>query len=69
MRFGLQPISAEPIPWRDKMRRGTMKSYLKQYIDGAWVDSEGGTVYQVIDRRRRQGGRRRPLGIRELEPD
>ena len=26
-----------------------MKSYLKQYIDGAWVDSEGGTVYQVID--------------------
>ncbi|RXD07231.1 aldehyde dehydrogenase family protein [Sphingomonas sp. UV9] len=26
-----------------------MKSYLKQYIDGAWVDSEGGIVWQVID--------------------
>ena len=26
-----------------------MKSYLQQYIDGAWVDSEGGTVYKVID--------------------
>ncbi|VVT23185.1 3-succinoylsemialdehyde-pyridine dehydrogenase [Sphingomonas sp. EC-HK361] len=26
-----------------------MKSYLKHYIDGAWVDSEGGTRHQVID--------------------
>jgi aldehyde dehydrogenase (NAD+) len=26
-----------------------MKSYLEQYIDGAWVASEGGTRHQVID--------------------
>ena len=26
-----------------------MKSYLKQYIDGQWVDSDGGTRHQVID--------------------
>ena len=26
-----------------------MKSYLKQYIDGAWVESEGGTRHAVID--------------------
>ncbi|MEO9129652.1 MAG: aldehyde dehydrogenase family protein [Sphingomonas sp.] len=26
-----------------------MKSYLKQYIDGAWVESEGGTRHEVID--------------------
>ncbi len=26
-----------------------MKSYLKQYIDGAWVDSEGGKRHEVID--------------------
>jgi aldehyde dehydrogenase (NAD+) len=26
-----------------------MKSYLKQYIDGAWVDSDGGRIHQVID--------------------
>ena len=26
-----------------------MQSYLKHYIDGAWVDSEGGTTHQVID--------------------
>jgi len=26
-----------------------MKSYLKHYIDGAWVDSEGGTRHEVID--------------------
>ena len=26
-----------------------MKSYLKQYIDGAWIDSEGGTRHAVID--------------------
>ena len=26
-----------------------MKSYLKQYIDGAWVDSDGGTRHDVID--------------------
>ena len=26
-----------------------MQSYLKHYIDGAWVESEGGTPYQVID--------------------
>jgi len=26
-----------------------MKSYLKQYIDGAWVESEGGTRREVID--------------------
>lgn len=26
-----------------------MKSYLKHYIDGAWVESEGGRVHQVID--------------------
>ncbi|WP_353205025.1 aldehyde dehydrogenase family protein [Sphingomonas sp.] len=26
-----------------------MKSYLKQYIDGAWVDSAGGTRHAVID--------------------
>ncbi|MES2097100.1 MAG: aldehyde dehydrogenase family protein [Pseudomonadota bacterium] len=26
-----------------------MKSYLKQYIDGKWVDSEGGTRHEVID--------------------
>ncbi len=26
-----------------------MKSYLKQYIDGAWVDSDGGTPHAVID--------------------
>ncbi len=26
-----------------------MKSYLKQYIDGAWVDSQGGTRHEVID--------------------
>ena len=26
-----------------------MKSYLKHYIDGAWVDSEGGTRHAVID--------------------
>ncbi|HVF92886.1 MAG TPA: aldehyde dehydrogenase family protein, partial [Sphingomonas sp.] len=26
-----------------------MKSYLKHYIDGQWVDSDGGTPHQVID--------------------
>jgi aldehyde dehydrogenase (NAD+) len=26
-----------------------MQSYLKHYIDGAWVDSEGGTRHDVID--------------------
>jgi aldehyde dehydrogenase (NAD+) len=26
-----------------------MKSYLNQYIDGAWVESEGGTRHEVID--------------------
>ncbi|KQS02371.1 aldehyde dehydrogenase [Sphingomonas sp. Leaf357] len=26
-----------------------MKSYLKHYIDGAWVESEGGTRHEVID--------------------
>ncbi|GGA58400.1 aldehyde dehydrogenase family protein [Sphingomonas psychrolutea] len=26
-----------------------MKSYLKQYIDGAWVESDGGTRHAVID--------------------
>lgn len=26
-----------------------MKSYLKHYIDGQWVDSEGGTRHEVID--------------------
>jgi len=26
-----------------------MKSYLKQYIDGAWVESEGGKRHEVID--------------------
>ncbi|MEP7004443.1 MAG: aldehyde dehydrogenase family protein [Sphingomonas bacterium] len=26
-----------------------MKSYLRQYIDGAWVESEGGTRHEVID--------------------
>ena len=26
-----------------------MQSYLKHYINGAWVESDGGTVYQVID--------------------
>jgi aldehyde dehydrogenase (NAD+) len=26
-----------------------MKSYLKHYIDGAWVDSDGGTRHAVID--------------------
>ena len=26
-----------------------MQSYLKHYINGAWVESEGGTTYQVID--------------------
>jgi aldehyde dehydrogenase (NAD+) len=26
-----------------------MKSYLKQYIDGAWVESEGGTRHEVIN--------------------
>ncbi|KQT33382.1 aldehyde dehydrogenase [Sphingomonas sp. Leaf412] len=26
-----------------------MRSYLKHYIDGAWVDSEGGTAHHVID--------------------
>ena len=26
-----------------------MRSYLKHYIDGAWVDSDGGTPHQVID--------------------
>ena len=26
-----------------------MKSYLKHYIDGAWVDSDGGTRHDVID--------------------
>ena len=26
-----------------------MKSYLSQYIDGAWVESEGGTRHEVID--------------------
>ena len=26
-----------------------MQSYLKHYIDGAWVDSDGGTRHQVID--------------------
>ena len=26
-----------------------MQSYLKHYIDGQWVESEGGTTYQVID--------------------
>ena len=26
-----------------------MQSYLKHYIDGAWVESEGGAPYQVID--------------------
>ncbi|MGY4396723.1 aldehyde dehydrogenase (NAD+) [Sphingomonas sp. UYAg733] len=26
-----------------------MKSYLKHYIDGAWVDSEGGKRHEVID--------------------
>lgn len=26
-----------------------MQSYLKHYIDGAWVESEGGRTYQVID--------------------
>jgi aldehyde dehydrogenase (NAD+) len=26
-----------------------MRSYLKHYIDGQWVESEGGTIHQVID--------------------
>ncbi len=26
-----------------------MKSYLKHYIDGQWVESEGGRTWQVID--------------------
>ena len=26
-----------------------MRSYLKHYIDGAWVESEGGTRHEVID--------------------
>lgn len=26
-----------------------MQSYLKHYIDGAWVESDGGRTYQVID--------------------
>ena len=26
-----------------------MKSYLKQYIDGAWIESDGGTRHEVID--------------------
>ena len=26
-----------------------MKSYLKQYIDGQWVESEGGTRHEVIN--------------------
>ena len=26
-----------------------MQRYLKHYIDGAWVDSDGGTTWQVID--------------------
>ena len=26
-----------------------MKSYLKHYIDGQWVDSEGGKRHEVID--------------------
>ena len=26
-----------------------MQRYLQQYIDGAWVDSDGGTTWQVID--------------------
>eukprot|EP01037_Dinobryon_pediforme_P033261 gene33261-38615_t len=26
-----------------------MKSYLKHYINGAWVESQGGTRHAVID--------------------
>ena len=26
-----------------------MQSYLKHYIDGAWVESEGGKRHEVID--------------------
>ena len=26
-----------------------MRSYLKQFIDGAWVESEGGTRHEVIN--------------------
>ncbi len=26
-----------------------VKSYLKQYIDGAWVESEGGRRHQVVN--------------------
>ena len=26
-----------------------MRSYLKHYIGGQWIESEGGTIYQVID--------------------
>ena len=61
-----------------------MKSYLKHYIDGAWVDSEGGTRHEVIDPsteqpvseimlgiegRCRQGGRRGEEGVRDLFAD
>src|ERR1700712_5326336 len=37
------------VPDIPKQAEARMKSYLKHYIDGQWVDSEGGARHDVID--------------------
>ena len=39
-----------------------MRSYLKHFIDGAWIDSEGGTRAEVINPATEQPCTEIPLG-------
>jgi aldehyde dehydrogenase (NAD+) len=52
-RFGLQPILPDAMTFviqgQTRAVERAMKSYLKHYINGEWVESEGGTTYHVID--------------------